>query len=66
MNDALVRPQSRPVLDLQKRHRVLGAALCALLASTSLAACGRSGLRGLGQAAPNPMNHLLLHFREDL
>ncbi len=25
-----------------------------------------SSICGLGQAAPNPMNHLLLHFREDL
>src|SRR5450432_957993 len=53
MTDARVRPQSRPVLNLQNRHRVLGAALCALLASTSLAACGRSGLRSLGQATPD-------------
>jgi NADH:ubiquinone oxidoreductase subunit F (NADH-binding) len=21
---------------------------------------------GLGQAAPNPVNHLLIHFREDI
>jgi formate dehydrogenase beta subunit len=25
-----------------------------------------SSICGLGQAAPNPMNHLLVHFREDL
>ncbi|MBS0550352.1 MAG: hypothetical protein JSR24_21540, partial [Proteobacteria bacterium] len=25
-----------------------------------------SSICGLGQAAPNPLNHLLLHFREDL
>jgi formate dehydrogenase len=25
-----------------------------------------SSICGLGQAAPNPVNHLLVHFREDL
>ena len=25
-----------------------------------------SSICGLGQAAPNPVNHLLTHFREDL
>ena len=25
-----------------------------------------SSICGLGQAAPNPVNHLLVHFREDI
>ena len=43
----LACPQGRPSLHLQ---RLFGIALCVLLAST-VAACGRSGLRSLGQTS---------------